>query len=48
MLIHTAEIKAQRDLKYVTLFFFVNRLIQRIPLNHYMCFNLNDSNVLEH
>ena len=23
MLIHTAEIKAQRDLKYVTLFFFL-------------------------
>ena len=41
------EIKKQQDLEYVTLF-FTNRLIQRIPLNHHMHFNLNDINVLEH
>ena len=28
--------------------FFVKSLIQRIPLNHYMRFNLNDLKVLEH
>ena len=27
---------------------FVKRIIQRIPTNHYMCFNLNHLKVLEH
>ena len=47
MLIIMGEIKKQHDLEYVTLI-FVNCLIQRIPLNHYIRFNLNDLNVLEH
>ena len=47
LLILVGEIKKQRDLEYLKRI-FVKRLIQRIPLNHYVCFNLNDLTILEH
>ena len=46
MLIIEGGIKKQRDLEYLN--FFVKHLIQRIPLNYFMRFNLNDLKVLEH
>ena len=46
MFILWGEIKKQRDLEYLNL--IGKRLIQRIPLNYYMRFNLNDLKVLEH
>ena len=47
MVIHEGEIKKHRDLEYLNLF-FVKRLIQRIPLNRFIRFNLNNLKVLEH
>ena len=47
MVIHEGEIKKQRDLEYLKLF-FIKRLIQRIPLNRFIRFNFNNLKVLEH
>ena len=48
MLILSGKIEKKKKKFKALKLIFVKRVIQRIPLSHYVRFNLNDLKVLEH